>query len=613
MLVAFALHFGHVVGTAGHQSRRLGKSFRGTAQGNGLKIHRVISKAPSFVSLAVAFVASTFAAPSTSFAQASGIGIVSAAFRSGVSGVVRDSAGRPQIGTLVELLNAQYDVVAQTFTDDRGRYALPRLNAGRYQLKATNTLFLPAIRPDLHLFANSRVIVNLTLSTVYQALQLLPAEPRTRNSAADDWSWTLRLSANRPLLRVVDPEKVHEPKASTATRRVTVRNGFAAFGQGGFDQQVVWSEPEGESRGLLLEAHAATDNTGLGRISSTGEYREQLSPDRLITTTVTVTDRPGVRATGADGLVTAHVRSAATVRLGDLAEVSTGTELVLARLGAEPAALGSHPFVTVVTHTGQTAVEYRLVTARSLTGADDLEEEAAEDAPLLSQTAGTLHLEQGLHQELRVSRKVRSWTAEASLFHDTLRHPVVNGAVEGDEAAIDSKNVLYDPGTGTIAVSGQGYSHGGVLAMLRDQLSAETWLSLSYAMSDVLSMPVQNPQAANPMPGNFPAQNASALAVAAGTRFAATGTTVRGSYRQQPVSTLTQVAPFASNLPGPYLGFSVKQPLHLQRAGSGRVEAILDVRNLLAQGYRPFLSQDGTTVYFTQGQRCIAGGLSFSF
>ncbi len=543
------------------------------------------------------------------------MGLIGATFRSGVSGVVRDSTGRPQIGTLVELLNAQYDVVAQTFTDDRGRYALPQLNAGRYQLKATNMLFLPAVRPDLHLLANSKVIVNLTLSTVYQALQLLPAEPRMRNGAADDWSWTLRLSANRPLLRAVDPGKVHELKVSAATRRVTVRNGFAAFGQGGINQQVVWSEPEGESHGLLLEAHAATDNTGLSRISSTGEYREQLSPNRLVTTTVTVTGRPGVRSTGADGLVTAHVRSAATVRLGDLAEVSTGTELELARLGAESAAFGSHPFITVATHTGQTAIEYRLVTARSLTGPDDLEEEAAEDAPLLSQTAGALHLEQGLHQELRVSRKVRSWTAEASLFHDTLRHPVVNGAVEGDEAAIDSKNVLYDPGTGTIAVSGQGYSHGGVLAMLRDQLSPETWLSLSYAMGDVLSMPATElPKAVGPMPGNFPAQSASALAVAAGTHFAATGTTVRGSYRWQPVSTLTQVAPFASNnLPDPYLGFSVRQPLHLQRAGSGRVEAILDVRNLLAQGYRPFLSQDGTTVYFAQGQRCIAGGLSFSF
>lgn len=552
--------------------------------------------------------------PSTSLAQAPSAGSLNAALRSGVSGVVRDSTGRPQIGALVELMSAQYDVVAHTFTDDRGHYILPRLSAGRYQIKATNTLFLPAVRPDLHLPANSRVIVNLTLSTIHQALQLLPAEPRTSSDAADDWSWTLRLSANRPLLRVLDPGKAHGPKASAATRRIAIRSGFAAFGQGGFNQQMIWSEPERESRSLLLEAHTATDSTGLNRISSTAEYREHLSPNRLVTTAITVTDRPGIRSAGVDGLVAAHIRSAATVRLENLAEVSTGMELVLARLGTKPAALGSHPFVTVAAHTGQMTIEYHLATARSLLSAEDLEGEAAEDAPLLSRTAGALQLEQGLHQELLLRRKVQSWTSEISLFHDALRHPIVNGVVEGDEAAIDSNNVLYDPGTGTIAVSGQGYSHGGVLAMLRNQLSPETWLSLSYAMSDVLSMPVPEvPKAANLMPGSFPAQSASTLSFAAGTHIAATDTTVRGSYRWQPVSTLTQVAPFASNLPDPYLGFSVRQPLHLQRAGSGRVEAILDVHNLLAQGYRPFVSQDGTMVYFAQAQRCIAGGLSFSF
>jgi Fe-S cluster biogenesis protein NfuA len=43
------------------------------------------------------------------------------------------------------------------------------------------------------------------------------------------------------------------------------------------------------------------------------------------------------------------------------------------------------------------------------------------------------------------------------------------------------------------------------------------------------------------------------------------------------------------------------------------LEALLDVRNLLAQGYRPVLSADGGTVYLVQGGRCIRAGLSFNF
>jgi hypothetical protein len=43
------------------------------------------------------------------------------------------------------------------------------------------------------------------------------------------------------------------------------------------------------------------------------------------------------------------------------------------------------------------------------------------------------------------------------------------------------------------------------------------------------------------------------------------------------------------------------------------MEALIDVRNLLAQGYRPFVTQDGSTLYFAQAERSIQGGLSFSF
>jgi hypothetical protein len=51
----------------------------------------------------------------------------------------------------------------------------------------------------------------------------------------------------------------------------------------------------------------------------------------------------------------------------------------------------------------------------------------------------------------------------------------------------------------------------------------------------------------------------------------------------------------------------------MRRGSNSRMQAILDVRNLLAQGYRPFLSQDGSTLYFAQAERCVEGGFSFSF
>jgi hypothetical protein len=43
------------------------------------------------------------------------------------------------------------------------------------------------------------------------------------------------------------------------------------------------------------------------------------------------------------------------------------------------------------------------------------------------------------------------------------------------------------------------------------------------------------------------------------------------------------------------------------------MDAIVDVRNLLAQGYVPVLGQDGRTVYLVQSARSIRGGVAFSF
>jgi hypothetical protein len=43
------------------------------------------------------------------------------------------------------------------------------------------------------------------------------------------------------------------------------------------------------------------------------------------------------------------------------------------------------------------------------------------------------------------------------------------------------------------------------------------------------------------------------------------------------------------------------------------MDALLDLRNLLAQGYMPVVGQDGRTVYMVQSARALRGGVSFTF
>jgi hypothetical protein len=51
----------------------------------------------------------------------------------------------------------------------------------------------------------------------------------------------------------------------------------------------------------------------------------------------------------------------------------------------------------------------------------------------------------------------------------------------------------------------------------------------------------------------------------------------------------------------------------VRRDGTGGFEALLDVRNLLAEGYTPFMLSDGSVVIFAQDQRSMRAGLAFTF
>ena len=64
---------------------------------------------------------------------------------------MRDARGTPQIGALVQLVSADLTVISQTFTDDQGRYSLPKVLPGVYGVKATASLFLPTLRENLRI------------------------------------------------------------------------------------------------------------------------------------------------------------------------------------------------------------------------------------------------------------------------------------------------------------------------------------------------------------------------------------------------------------------------------------------------------------------------------
>src|SRR5580698_7941122 len=266
-----------------------------------------------------------------------------------VSGVVRDGRGTPQIGTLVRLLRPDLSLLSQTFTDEHGRCELPKILPGVYGIKATGSLFLPTLRENLHIAPSSRMVVNLTLSTLYEAFRWLPAQPRLADEPSDDWTWTLRLSANRPLLRMLEDGPLvvvteAEGQNPALKARVTIRGGESGFGEGGVHHGFEMRRSNDDSHQLILRADLSqSEDTALNTVVG---YEQQLAPGRTLRTVGAFVDRPEI-AGGPDtqGLQSMVLRTAETMTLTEAIDAEVGNEIEAVHLGTT--AFANHPFAAL--------------------------------------------------------------------------------------------------------------------------------------------------------------------------------------------------------------------------------------------------------------------------
>jgi hypothetical protein len=276
--------------------------------------------------------------------------------------------------------------------------------------------------------------------------------------------------------------------------------------------------------------------------------------------------------------------------------------------------------------TGNSTIRYRLATAlpsRQQAG----ETEAQAWLPELSMRNGQLAIERGLHQEIGWERRTDTSGMSVVVFADHLDNPVLEAMTRfagGDSMpASIAPAVLFDPLSGLMRAAGPDFSTAGVIATVAKRLPGGNVIRVSYANGDALVMTAsssQSPAQTQAQPINLAEvlsavhpRRAQMYALSVSGTLDGTGTRWRASYRWQPEDTVTSVAPYAANAVEPYLNLHLRQPIHKCRDGVSGFEALLDVRNLLAQGYRPYLMSDGSLLVFAQDQRGFQGGLAFTF
>jgi hypothetical protein len=210
---------------------------------------------------------------------------------------------------------------------------------------------------------------------------------------------------------------------------------------------------------------------------------------------------------------------------------------------------------------------------------------------------------------------------------EAMEHSVTGSANElqggpGDTSAGAMPQVatqlLNDTASGLVRAAGPAFSSAGMQVTAEHRLPGRSQIRVSYANGSALTLASASQTAGQPIGlGQLlalaHARHAQTYSISLSGTLEGSGTRWRATYRWQPETTVTSVASFSDNDAEPYLNLQLRQPIRLRRDGAGGLEALVNLRNLLAQGYQPFLMSDGSLLVFAQSQRGVSGGLAFTF
>ena len=530
-----------------------------------------------------------------------------------ISGFVRNSSGVPQMGVAVEIISPQGPLSATVFTDARGFYRAAGLAAGAYQVKASAASYLPSLRENVALRAGANLIVNLTLTTLFDATQWLP--PRTSPQQNDDWKWTLRTANSRPVLRLLDDTAAPKNpdrnlKAEVSFIAGTDNDGFGSAGdmttQFRIDQSLF-------SAGTL----SLGGNVGYGSGTAAGVvragYSQQMADGSRPEMALTVRHFALPETMQHDAALDAMALSVADeITLAEFIDLHVGSDLEAIDFRGDVTAF--RPFGSAAVHVSPaTVVLYTYATSEPSTrmakGFDTAPADLSESGPRISLRDDRAMLEHAQHHELAVSHRMGNTSVQAAAYYDHIQNAALVGV---GEVSADSGEFLPDVYSGTFTYNGGELATEGVRAVAQRKLLSNLTATLDYSYGGVIAPPGSGVSWEAGSLLRVERRHAAALKLAGGVPHCKTKWIA--SYKWTSGSALTPVDMFNAS-PGesdPYLNIFVRQPLPISFL-AGHMEALLDLHNLLAQGYIPVLGLDGQTLYLVQSARSVRGGLAFTF
>jgi len=535
-----------------------------------------------------------------------------------ISGYVRNGNGVPQMGAMVDVLGSALQRM-RVFTDENGFFSARVLAPGNYSLRASAPAFLPALRDKINVRAGASVLLNLTLSTLFDSVQFAPRRGNVDNG---DWDWVLRSTANRPILRVLPdgtPVMLASKPAETPDFRGTLSFVAGSSSQG-------FGSLSDMSTGFLVEKSVFSTDTlrfrgdvgygeGLPNAVLRASFKHQMSNGSTpqVALTMRRLSAPDLGLRNAD-LQALALSTSDDIVLGDVLELKFGSELQSIQFLGKVTAL--RPFCSVTAHLSpDTILEYKYTTSRPTTraekGFDSSPADLSETDPRMSMNGFSPALEKAHHQEVALSHRDGKTNMQVAAYHDRVVDPALTGVGEFSSAMGD---VLPDIYSGTFTYQARDIGVEGMRVVLERKLTSDITATVDYGFGGTLDLNGNHTTLAD-------AQQNSTIRYRHSVGGKISGTTPKtktrwiASYGWTGGRSLTPVYMFNSSAgqTDPFLDFFVRQPLPGTGSLPGRMDLIVEVRNLLAQGYVPVFGQDGHTVYLVQSARAVRGGVAFNF
>lgn len=518
------------------------------------------------------------------------------------------------MGAVVEIVGSAARTLT-LFTDGAGFFSAPNLLPGVYAVKVSAPSFLPSLNEKVGLQPGTSLRLNITLNTL---LNVLRVGPLRGTADDDDWKWTLRSVANRPVLRVFsNPVTGVEQQDHSLRASLSFLAGSAADGYGsGSDMSTGFSV---ERSIFSMSRVGLSGHVGYGETLPSAVLRATYShalpdgsgPSMALTMRRFAPSDPNLHYAALQAFA---LNMGDAFSIGDIVELKFGSELQTIQFLGHVTAF--RPYGSIDVHASpNTVVEYEYATSRPNTreekGFDSAPADLSEADPRVSMVNFATRLERAHHQELSLSRRMGKNNIQVALFSDR----VANTALIGTGGVTAAGGFLLpDVYSGTFTYAGDTLNSRGLRVVLQRKLYSDLTATLDYACGDVLDLGKPDVEIQNA--GQWiTTQKRHALSGKLSGMLPGSHTHWIASYRWVNGPALTPVDMFNAS-PGqsdPYLNLFVRQPIPTLGFLPGHMEAVIDLRNLLAQGYVPVMGTDGQTVYLVQAARSVRGGVTITF